>query len=180
MDGVIQQRQKGVARQHAQRMVKPERRLGALFIRFAALDRVEQRRKAVELLLRGALDNKLYAQALIGAAHLQQGAHLVVAHDAAVVVQKRRERVERAALAVIADINALPRDDLHKAHFFKLDQTSRDHRTAHAHARTHLARRRQLVAGNKLPGNDHCLDLLHELIRERYRLDPIESHRIHL
>ena len=166
MDRVIQQRQKCVARQHAQRMVELKRRLSALLICPSALDRIEQRRKPIELLLRGALDHKLHAQAFVGAAHLQQGAHLIVAHDAAVIVQKRRERVERAALAVIADVDALPRDDLHKPHFFKLDQSGRDHRTAHAHARAHLARRRQLVTGNKLPGNDHGLDLLHELIRE--------------
>lgn len=98
-------------------MVELKRRLSALLICPSALDRIEQRREPIELFLRGALDHKLHAQAFVGAAHLQQRADLIVAHDAAVIVQKRRERVERAALAVIADVDALPRDDLHKPHF---------------------------------------------------------------
>ena len=154
-----------------------KRRLGALLVGFCVLDCVQHGRKPIELVLRGALDHQLHAQALVRAAHLYERAHLIVAHDTAVIVQQRRERIERTSLAVIADVHALTRHDLHEAHLLQFDQASRDHRPAHAHARAQLPRRRQLVAGHQFPGNDHALDLLHELIRERDRLDPVKSHR---
>ena len=156
-----------------------KRRLGALLVGFCVLDCVQHGRKPIELVLRGALDHQLHAQALVRAAHFHEGTHLVVAHDAAVIIQQRRERVERAGPAVITDVHALTRHNLHKAHLLQFDQAGRDHRPAHAHARAQLPRRRQLVAGHQFPGNNHALDLLHELIRERDRLDLVKSHRIH-
>ena len=156
-----------------------KRRLGALLVGFCVLDRIQHGCKLIQLFLRGALDHQLHAQALVRAAHFHKRTHLIVAHDAAVIVQQRRERVERAGPAVIADVHALTRHDLHKAHLLQFDQAGRDHRPAHAHARAQLPRRRQLVAGHQFPGNNHALDLLHELIRERDRLDLVKSHRIH-
>ena len=177
VDGVIQQRQKRIARQNAQRMVELKRRLGALLVGFCVLDCVQHGRELVKLGLRGALDHQLHAQALVRAAHLYERAHLIVAHDTAVIIQQRRKRIERAGLAVIADVHALARHDLHEAHLLQLDQAGRDHRPAHAHARAQLPRRRQLVARHQFPGNDHALDLMNKLIRERDRLDLVKSHR---
>ena len=154
-----------------------KRRLGALLVGFCVLDRIQHGRKPIELGLRGALDHQLHAQALVRAAHFHKRAHLIVAHDAAVIVQQRRKCIERTSLAVIADVHALTRHDLHKAHLLQFDQAGRDHRPAHAHARAQLPRRRQLVARHQFPGNDHALDLMNKLIRERDRLDLVKSHR---
>ena len=160
-------------------MVELKRRLGALLVGFCVLDCVQHGRELVKLGLRGALDHQLHAQALVRAAHFHKRAHLIVAHDAAVIVQQRRKCIERAGLAVIADVHALARHNLHEAHLLQLDQPGRDYRPAHAHARAQLPRRRQLVAGHQFPGNDHALDLMNKLIRERDRLNLVESHRIH-
>ena len=175
-EGMVQQRHEHVARQHCQLVVEAEDVLRRLIVVPRGADALKNRRKRLQPRRVCAFHHKAHTHALHRVPRLQQRAHLIFPQGAPVIAHDGHQRFHRAAAAVIAHINALPRLDLYKAQLFKLHQSGCHHRARHAHLSRKLPRRRQLLAYGKLAGEYHVFYLLYEKIRHRQRCDLAEAH----
>ena len=176
LEGMVQQGQQHIARQHRQLMVEAENPLRG-FVRIPGFpDGLQQGGKAFHLLIAAFLQHQLQAQQLQRLPHLQQSLHLAPAQGAAVIAHDGHQGLHGAPAAIVADIDPLTGFDLHEAQLLQLHQPGRDHRSGDPHPQAQLPGRRQLLPYRQLAGEDHILDLLHEQIRQGKGLDPGKAH----
>ena len=176
LEGVVQQGQQHIARQHRQLMVEAEHPLRRFFVIPGFPDGLQQGGKAFQLLIAAFGQHQLQAQQLQCLPHLQQSLHLAPAQGAAVIAHDGHQSLHGAPAAIVADIDPLAGANLHKAQLLQLHQAGGDHRPGDPHPQAQLPGRGQLLPHRQLAGEDHILDLLHKQIRQGKGLDPGKAH----
>ena len=164
---MVQQRHQHVAGEHGELVMEViDPRRGLLRVGRAP-DGVQHRRQRLQGAQVHLLQNQAQAQTLQGVPNLQQRADLVSAQRAPVIAHDGDEGLHAALPAVVADVDALPGNDVHEAELLQFDEAGGDDRARHAHLQGELPGGRKLLPDGKLSGENHMLDLLHEKIRQR-------------
>ena len=141
-------------------------------------DLVEYQPKLRYFLIGGSLYHELNYQRIERNTAFGKRTELMRIYLAAVIADDRKKCLRVSVGDVIGNICSVAGLDLDKALCGKLAYACVDNSEAHAHDRTKLSCRRQLISGLQLAGKDLIFDLTHKYLSHRRCAYFIKGHSV--